>query len=98
MTKSHQAILAKISIRIKIITCAKTCFYYTGFLLKTVISSYHIYELNMLVQKHKRFNVWFFMYSVESEMFDRIKHNKYINLTTKRLAVKQKFVNCKPTL
>ena len=66
--------------------------------LKTVIISCHIYELNILVQKHKTFNVGFFMYSVKSQMFDRIKHNKYINLTTKRLAVKQKFVNCKPTL
>ena len=46
----------------------------------------------------KRLMFGFFMYQVESEMFDRIKHNKYINLTTKRLAVKQKFVNCKPTL
>ena len=51
----------------------------------------------IVFQKHKTFDV-FFMYQIESEMFDRIKHNKYINLTTKRLAVKQKFVNCKPTL
>ena len=66
-------------------------------LFKTVVISWHIYELNMVFQKHKTFDV-FFMYQIESEMFDRIKHNKYINLTTKRLAVKQKFVNCKPTL
>ena len=67
-------------------------------LFKTVVISWHIYELNMVFQKYKTFDVFFFMYQVESEMFDRIKHNKYINLTTKRLAVKQKFVNCKPTL